>query len=273
MGTQTIPGFKQVPEQYGFHNARPETMNLMWGGRQFTLPPVDAVGPNPVLFEDGTPVPGTVVIADGYTMMATGEFPNGGPYNWSAREAVQMLLGIDHTQKATSQVAKNGISYIPLACTREKYEEIKQDGEARYRESLVEWATDTVHAYEVARSKAKEAGVEARPAGPEFYKATAILQARQKQYQQSIEATAAAIDDDELEFEVYAKAQALRMAGKVAEEESVDKAKLVEKLLEDPKIATAIRRKYQLRKKGYLDPEDPKRGDAPTGFEEPAPEG
>lgn len=272
MATQSIPDFAYKPEQYALHNARPEPMIVMWGSVSFELPPVDAVGGKPAHFEDGTPIPGTVIVKDAYTYDSEGLIPSTGPHNWKAKEAIRAMLGVqDGTNKATSKLAQNGVSYLPEGCTHEVYRQVREAGEARYRASRFEWATDMVQNYEEARSKAKAAGVDARPPGADFYQAQAILKAHNEALQrQYLGSTPAAADqpgeDDEIEFEAYARAYAMKIAGKIADEQNVDKAKLVEELIQDPAVAGKIRRKYSLRKRGYMDPVD-----AP-GAEQPVPE-
>ena len=255
MATQSIPDFAYRPEQYALHNSRPESLDFMWGGIRFDIPPVNVVGPKPAHFDDGTPIPGSLLVGDGYTF-GDDQMPiTSGPHNWKAKEALRAVLGVTGTQ-ATSQLAKNGVSFLPVVCTREEYNQIRQAGEVRYRASLLGWATDMVQNYEEARNKAKQAGVNATPPGPDFYKAQAILKANEQEMQRLYGAPGeeAGVDDD-LEFQIFAKAKILAMAGKVVEEENVDKAKLVERLLQDPSVVQQLRKKYSWRKKGYLDPE------------------
>jgi len=272
MTTQAIPDFAYKPEQYGLHNSRPEQMIVMWASCSFLVPPVDAVGPHPAHLEDGTPIPGTVLVKDGYTYDTEGNIPSAGPHNMKAKEAIRGILGVqDGSNRATSKFAQNGLSYLPEGCTREMYQAVKLAGEARYRASLVDWASETVQAYEEARNNAKKAGVDGRPPGQDFYKAQAILKAQQAAMQEQYMGAAAAavnepVEDDGIEFEAYARAFAMKIAGKIADEQNVDKAKLVEELINDPAVAGKIRRKYSLRKRGYMDPTD-----AP-GAEQPVPE-
>lgn len=272
MSTQSIPDFEYKPEQYVLHNSRPEPIEGMWAGVRFELPPVDALGYRPGHFDDGTPIPGTILLKDGYTFDSEGNIPSHGPHNWKAKEAVRALLGVaDGSTTASSKFASNGVSYLPEGCSREVYKAVRAAGEARYRASLIEWAADMLQNYEEARNRAKQAGVDAKPPGPDFYKAQAILKAHQEAMQRHYMGTQAAaesepVEDDSLEFEAYARAYAMKIAGRIADEQNVDKAKLVEEMIQDPAVASKIRRKYSLRKRGYLDPTD-----AP-GAEQPVPE-
>jgi hypothetical protein len=229
-------------------------MEFMWGGTRFEVPGVDDVGPYPNHFDTGEPIPGTVLVKDGWTFNPDGSIPGGGPPNWSAKEAIRAVLGVTPAGTATSKLAANGVSYLPVGCTREQYQKIRESGEARYRESLVEWATDMVQNYEEARNRAKQAGVDAKPPGQDFYRAQAILKAKQDEMRATFTPAEVAAEESDIEFEIYAKAQAMKMAGNIAAAEGVDQVKLVERMLEDPKIAANIRKKYSLRKKGYMDP-------------------
>jgi hypothetical protein len=269
---QTIPDFEYKPEQYVLHNSRPDPIEGMWAGYRFEVPPVDAVGPKPGHFDDGTPIPGTILLKDAYTFDSDGHIPTSGPHNWKAKEAIRAVLGVGvGTTTATSKFAQNGVSFLPEGCSREVYKAVRAAGEARYRASLVEWAADTLQNYEEGRNRAKAVGVDAKPPGPDFYKAQAVLKAHQDQLRAHYlgttqESEQVADEDDSLEFEAYARAFAMKIAGKIADDQNVDKAKLVEEMIQDPAVAAKIRRKYSLRKRGYLDPTD-----AP-GAEQPVPE-
>lgn len=270
--SQTIPDFKFEPERYALHNARPEPLDLMWSGLRFTLPPVDMVGPKPALFaEDEMPIPGTIVLKDAFTFDKEGALPGQGEaYNWRAKEAIINILGVEgHTGLARGKAADNGVSFIPVQCPRTRYEEIKLAGQKRYKTSLLQWAMETVESYGVARDKAKTAGVDPKPPGAEYYKAMSVLQMNNEITRKSLGVEEDIIqqeaDDDEIAFKAYAYAIAEKIAKPVAEEQGADKVKVVERLLEDPKVQAAIRKKYSLRKKGYMDPE------VAPGAEQPEP--
>lgn len=256
MATQSIPDFAPKVEKYAVHNARPEALDFMWGGVRMTVPGVAEISSKPAHFDNGDPIPGTLVISDGYVLNTDGTIPTGGPPNWSAKEALRAVLGVAPNGEANSQLALNGVSFLPMGCSREAFEVIKESGDFRYRESLITWANDTLQNYEEGRNRAKQAGVNPKPPGADFYKAQAILQVQQEKMKQQYGSPEQVSEENETLFEIYAKAQALKMAGNIAEEVGVDKAKLVEKMLEDPKISAQIRKKYSLRKRGYMDPTD-----------------
>jgi hypothetical protein len=253
MATQSIPGFVPKRETYAVHNARPDPIEFMWGGVRFEIPGCEVVGPNPARFDDGTPIPGTVEVKDGYILDAQQQMPSGPP-NWSAKEAVRAVLGVQTDGKATSKLAGNGVSFLPAGCSREDFQRIREMGTARYQESLVGWATDVLQNYEEARNRAKQAGVDGKPPGQDFYRAQAILKAHEAKQQKlfGMPVEEAEVDDD-LEFQIFAKATAMRMAAGIAEEQNVDKAKLVEKMLEDPMVVGQLKKKYSWRKRGHMD--------------------
>jgi hypothetical protein len=254
---QYIPDFVVKPRQYTLHNSSPEPVDCLWSGILFTVPPVDAVGPLPAKYEDGTPIPGTIVIRDTYCFGGDGEVPAGGPFNWLAAEAIRNVLQIDPTTgEAIGPHARKGISFLPDNPTREQVRLTREKGEARYQEFMVEWANYTVNAYEQAREKSKQAGYLPRPPGPDYHKAMAIMNKFNERVQKGLapemKMIQEASDDDELEFIAFAKVKAMELAEKAALNKDVDKLKLAEDLLEDPTVKAQLRRKYSIRKRGYL---------------------
>jgi hypothetical protein len=191
--------------------------------------------------------------------------PLGSPPNWSAFEAIRNVLGVNaSTKKAEGVLAKAGVSYLPNTPTKDVIAFVRADGEARYREYQLEWAEHTVGAYEAVVQKAREVGVVPRPPGKDYLKATVILGAQKRVIEQSMRVpNPQATDDEEMEFEVYAKAAAMELAAKGAEGKNVDKAQLAEELLKDPKVRAHLSRKFSIRQRGHLDvpePEAPQEG-------------
>lgn len=272
---QQIPEFGFTIERYALHNSRPEPVDFMWSGHRFTIPPSEVVGSKPAQFDTGEPIPGTLVVQDSYSLERDGaSIRESGPPNWSAKEALRNVLGVNPTtNQAESKLALNGISLIPLICSKSQYDSIRTDGNERYVTSLITWAMETVGAYEVARNKAREAGVDPKPAGAEFYKAQSILKMNDEKTRKQLgveeNILAQAAEDDELEFKAFAYAVAEKAAAAAAESYGVDKAKIVERMLEDPKTAAQLRKKYSIRKRGYLDPTSP----GAEGAEQPPVEG
>lgn len=245
-----IPTFKVVKQQYILHNARPEEIVAKWASRTFTIPGVDSIGTSPALYGNGQPIPGTLILEDGYTLDKDGHVPVGGPPNWIASEAIRNLLGVDpDTGAALGDLAKGGVSFLPADADRETVEMVRQDGERRYRQSLEEWARETIGAYEVAHEKAKAAGVDPKPFGKDYGVATKIL--RGDQPKEKVVDLAGDIDDD-LAFMAFAKAKALELAQKAAANTNVNREELAEELLKDPNVREHLKKKFRISEIGKV---------------------
>lgn len=255
---QYLPDFKPVVQTYVLHNATPEEIILRWGGLQMTVPPVDKVGHRPALDGDGTPIPGTFVIRDTYTAKPGGGVPRkGDPPNWFAATAIRNILKIDpETGEAVGPDAKKGISVLPASPTPAMIKDAMESGKERYEQFLVEWATDTVNGYQVARDRNQQAGYAPPPPGAEYQKAVLILEkshAKMKKdlgMAESIEQIDEELDDD---FETFALAEAMAKAKRAAAAvPDVDPAELAAKLLESPDVRQKLKKKYRIRKVGHM---------------------
>lgn len=255
-----IPMVGYTKNEYILHNASPEKLELRWASRAFTLPPVDQVGPSPAHYDDGTPIPGTLVLEDGYTYDKDGGIPSADSApNWSAFSAIRNVLGVDPvTKQAVGFGARAGLSFLPNRPTRELVAQIRVDGERRWQEHMVEWADFVVHGYQTACDRARQAGAAPPPPSSDYMKACAILEKRKKDNEAlwskapvPVEAT----DDEELEFLAFAEAEAMAMAKKVAVGKEVDETELANTLLQKPEVRAALQRKfnYRIRKKGHMD--------------------
>lgn len=254
-----IPAMGFTPNRFTLHNASPEPQTFRWGGVQFTIPGVDMVGKDPARDVDGDPIPGTLMLEDTYAPDRDGIIPPlGTPPNWSAFEAIKSILGVDPATKVAGGVAaKGGISFLPNSPSKDLVARIREDGKRRYAESRVEWAQYTVAAYEARVAAARAVGAQAAPPDEDYSKAVQVLKKWKEGLGKSEEVP---LDDEEMEFMAFAKARALEMASAASEGKNVDKAALAEELLLDPKVRTYLSRKYQIRKRGYMDvpvPESP----------------
>ena len=161
-----IPSIGFSPNKFTLHNASPEPLTFRWAGLQFTLPAVDEVGKSPALDADGQPIPGSLVLQDGYSVDRDGNLPApGSPPNWSAFDAIRNVLGVDpNTKQAIGVIAKAGVSFLPNTPSKDLIEKVREDGKRRYAESQVEWAQYTVSAYESRVAAARAVGQTAAPA-------------------------------------------------------------------------------------------------------------
>lgn len=241
-------GFK--PNQFTLHNARPEPLTLKWAARMFTLPAVDKISDKPAYYEDGHPIPGTYVLEDAYTFNGDGQVPEAGSEpNWKAFDAIRNVLGWDPQSKTMKGfAAQSGISFLPNNPSREVVAKVREDGEARYQESLVSWADATVAGYGLAVQRNREAGLMAPPPSVDYQKAVLILKRRQAQIEESLGmADKMGSPDEELEFAAFAEAEAMALAKKAAANKAVDPAELAASLLAQPDIVESLRRKYKFR--------------------------
>jgi hypothetical protein len=256
--TVYVPQFGYQPRSYAVHNAGQEAVSVRFAGLAFTVPPVDAFSHNPAIFADGAPIPGTLSLSDAYTFDATGNIPpQGGTPNWFAAEAVKHMLGIDTQGVATSAYAKRGLSVLPDKPSREVVEEIRKAGELRYFNFLVEWAQYTVMAWQDQAERSRRAGVPALPPGPDFYKASIIIEKHNEEMKKLLGVSPKVAEmeniDDDLEFQTYAMAEALALAKGIAQEKGVSEVELAEKLMENPRVRLQLQKKYSIRKRGHLE--------------------
>lgn len=261
MATQAqpyIPNFGYQPQSYAVHNASPDPVSIRWAGLGFTVPGCEQFSPNPAIFDDGAPIPGTLSLSDAYTFDASGNIPQAGSVpNWFAAEAVKAMLGIDTNGIATSPYSKRGISVLPHKPSRETVQQILEAGRARYQEFLVEWAQYTIMAWQEQAERSRRAGVAALPPGPDYHKAVVIVEKHNEEVKKhlGIAPKAAEIEDidDDLEFQAFATAEALMIAKKIAADKDVDLVELAEKMLENPKIRIPLQKKWSIRKRGHLE--------------------
>lgn len=254
----TLPIFGFTPNRFTLHNASPQAVDLRWGGVQFTVPPTDMVGPKAALDADGQPIPGTVQLEDSVVTDKDGSIPEAGsPPNWHAFEAVRNLLGVDPvTKEMKGELAKAGISFMPNAPTKDVVAQVKQDGTRRYEEHLLNWAQYTVSAYEARVQSAKMAGVQPAPPDQDYARALIVLRKHETKLKAAM-STPEVGDDEEAMALAVAKAEALKMAERAAAGKDIDKNKLAEELMTDPKTrAYLLSKGYRIRKKGYLDVPD-----------------
>lgn len=253
-----IPNFGYKPQAFTVHNPSPEAVNVRWAGLAFTVPPADTLSHKPGKYDDGGVIPGTLSLEDAYSFGPDGNLPNpGAPPNWFAAEAVRNMLGIDSQGIATSPYAKRGLSVLPPNPTREQVAEIAAAGMKRYHQFLVDWAQYTVMAWADSAERARRAGVAAVPPGRDYYKAEIIIKKHNEEMKKMLgyvpQQAEQEIADDDIEFQAYAIAEAMKIAKTVADDKNVSSAELAEKMIEDPKIRQQLMKKYRIRKVGHLD--------------------
>lgn len=253
-----MPILGYARNEFTLHNASPNQLDWKWGGRMFTLPPVDIVGPRAAKYDDGEPIPGTLVLEDSWVPGPDGDIDGRRPPNWLAFEAIRNVLGVDpETKQAVGVAAKSGISFLPPKPSRELVAFVLEDGKRRYEESQMVWADSVVAGFQTAIQKCREAGVAPPPPSSDYMKAVTLLEKRKKQIEAQLNAVLPeeAPDANEIEFLAFAKARAMEMATKAAAGKEIDRAALADELLQDPDVRGALQRQYnyRIRKKGYMD--------------------
>lgn len=252
-----VPRFVRVVQTYTLHNGTPKAITAKWASRSFTIPACDALGTEPARYANGQPIPGTLVLGDGWTLNAEGHVPQGGPPNWLASEAIRNILGIDaETGEAIGDYARAGISFLPENPSPELVAQVAEDGRRRYVESMRGWARETIAGYESAHEKAKMAGVDAKPFGRDYAEAVSILKQEDadNRGQVSVPVAPEADVDGDVEFLVFAKAKALELANKGAKNMDVNREALAEELLQDEGVMTYLRKNYRISKIGETKP-------------------
>ena len=280
-----IPEFKITPRRFTLHNSAPEPFVQKWAGLVFTIPAVDIVGPKAAEYDDGSPIPGTLVLQDSSAPGRDGTIEQG---NWKAEDTIRNVLGINlDTGQAEGMAALAGISFVPNAPSRETLVQIRTAGELRWHDSQVQWAEHETAARMAALELAKEHGTPPPTPSPDYRRATLILERYYKKVDETFgksadELVEAVTHEDEIEMEIYLKAAAIKMAEKVSEEMDVDKNKVAEEMLADPKIRKHLQKKFSIRKKGHTEkdsmpvpsmPAPPQSIDLPDHAGEPPGEG
>jgi hypothetical protein len=262
-----MPDFQPVINSYTLHNATPEEIILKWGGLQMTVPPVGKIGPRAAMDPDGNKIPGTRIISDTYTaMLGSGQVPKkGDPPNWFAAAAIKNILKIDpKSGEAIGKSAQKGVSVLPGSPTLSMITQAKADGQERYQQFLVDWATETVNAYAVARERNTQAGYAPPPPGADYQKSIIILEKSHAKMQKEMGMVPTTEDLDlqdegtDEELETWVLAEAMKRAKEPAEEMKIDQTELAAELLKNPKIRQALRKKgLRIRNAGHVEGEVP----------------
>jgi hypothetical protein len=259
-----LPRLKVEPDAFGLYNPSPEFIDVHWGGKNLRLPGCKDISRDPCRLDDETPIPGTLVIRDGYQMKPSGEFPQRGEtFNWKAAEAIKHLLKVDpDTGTPTGPLSERGVTFVPEKLDALTLKAVQMDAEKRFGVHLVIWAERKVRNFEMRMARNKEAGM--NPPVPD----SDVLRAKriQDEHFSSLDVSdeSAAINESLNEEETQSALQkriaeiAEAVASQVSADAAVDKLALAEKLMEDEEIRRHLSRSgYSVRKRGHL-PEDAK---------------
>jgi hypothetical protein len=275
---QITTDFTPQPREYGIHNANPEQVERMFAGNIFIFPPRDEVGPNPAYDAAGHPIPGTLAIRDEWGIGSESLDPSYGEDHMTldAAAAVRHVLGLviqrvpgqrASVSRFSSRAALSGLSLLPEQRQRtpDRLAVVFAEGLKRFETADLDNARATVSAY-LGRTEAHtKAGIPLPPPGHEYEVAVLKLNKANEEMKKRLGSAAAIVeqmvDEEELQFEAYAKAKAIALAQETAKEIALNehqKMQLVENLLHDPKVRLGLKKNWRIREKGYMEPDESK---------------
>ena len=258
--------FRAEKRSFVLLNSAPKVIEPFWGGTKFIIPACDKLHTEKDKREmdaDGDPIPGSIIISDlpGEVNPHTGE-PR---LAVDSQEAVRHILGIHRNpdgsvSSAMSPYALGGLSLLPRHPTKELWKAVMQDGSNRNFLIRVQNAQTTIEEYDAKNAARASAGMPPVHGGKVYMQSRAILDEYNKivtrETQLSVNPVEAQDADDDLEFEVYAKARVMELTSKAAESKAIDKTALAKELLDDPTVLAKLRKTYRIRKVGHMEVSD-----------------
>lgn len=171
--TQDI-SFVAEPRRYILHNGSNEPIELQYDAGTKWVPPVDTLDPNSGKDEDGTPIPGTLVVEDVFRREEGG----GETLIWNASNAVMHWLGLDVSRgEAVSLYAKRGLSLLPMYPDKALVEEVVLAGIDRAKTFKLQSARQEILAYDQQNFARKSAGASPLPPTSAYENSIALIQA------------------------------------------------------------------------------------------------
>jgi len=247
-----LPSFVNKPEEYGLYNPSEQWVDLQWGGRSMRLPGCKDISHTPCHFDDQakTPIPGTLIIKDGYTAGLDGLIPQqGSPYNWKASSAIRMMLGIDiETGIAHSTKAGRGITFIPPVLDQNTFAAVQADASERFVTHEIAWAEGEVAARKQSIERHERAGEAAPPPDQGYHKAIVILAKAGAGREVPSEPE---VTEEDVKEIAGIEALALEMASEIAKGKAVDENELAESLLKKPAVRKHLQKQFSIRKRGH----------------------
>jgi len=254
--------FGSPSREFYLHWANTKSRDFMWAGTIVTFPPVNSVGPDPVYYDDGDPIPGTVVIRDiwGELDLESGEQR----LVYNAESAVRAALGLPPIgskapvdfRKANSPLARAGLSVLHVKPSKREIHDLIQDKQVTVDRYEFDRSNEIIDAWDSKNARRKAAGMEPVNGDFEYQQAKIYVETYNNRlrdlYKRDVQE--APIGDDELQFAIWAKAQLLEQAAQMKDIAEDLKLKAVEAALEDPKTRLRLRATYQIRKRGHMEP-------------------
>lgn len=252
-----LVSFKAPRRSFVILNSASKERSPMFVGNLMTIPPVNIVGPRADTDEDGQPIPGSRVIEDDYYFA-----PELGEeiQTFDAVRAVIHILGLQPgsdglAAMATSPFALGGLSLLPRHAPKAQWKAIAADGERRAFLADVDRAEKYLaHIDEVNAIRKKEGLATKPPNAQEYKRALWLVEQRDLMLERMTTLAPHQADqlNEDLEFEVWAKAKALELATQAAEGKTVDRLQLAEELLHDPSVRLKLQKKWRIREVGSM---------------------
>lgn len=254
-----LVSLKPTRNSFVLHNARKKKVTTMYVGTIVEIPPVHEVGPRAERDADGELIPGTLVIEDIYSPLP--DFDDE-VCVFNAVRAVNHILGLSvdndgQAVTASSPYALSGLSLLPRRPTKEMWLQVSRDGADRAFLADVDRAYKFMDAVEETNTKRKALDMPPLPPSSiEFQRHKFVIeqyeQLTKKQVRDEMAPHEVADMEDELELDLIAREIANGMIERTVKDEAVDKLKLLDQLLADPRLRKAAEKKYQIRKRGSM---------------------
>lgn len=238
-------------------NSRKKKVTTMFTGTIVEVPPVHLVGLRPELDADGEPIPGSLIVEDIYMPLA--EFDDE-VCVFNAIRAVRHILGLNEGNDgsavtASSPYALAGLSLLPRRPTKEMWQQVAREGADRAFLADVDRAYKYMQSEEESATKRKAMDMPPLPPnGVEFARHRFILEQYQAMTKKQVEEELAPHElsdmEAELELDLIAREIAQGMIERTVKNAEVDKNKLLDELLTDPRIRKAAEKRWQIRKRG-----------------------
>jgi hypothetical protein len=273
MSTQAVPNpapvidglvsFRPALRSFTLLNSSPKEKVAQACSNVFTLPPVHKIGHKFDTDADGDPIPGSYVIED---ILDFNPETGDDVLVLNSARVVSLILGLvagpsGFATAAHSPFALGGISLIPRHAPKSVWQAVAKQGETRAMEARIARARESQRALMETNAKRKGFGLDPLPPTLDEMRDTTLLKEHDRLLRAQAEAElaphreAAELQEieDEIEFEAYLKVESLRLAEKAAQGKEVDRLKLAEELMTDPKVRMGLQKRYKIQKKGNME--------------------
>jgi len=250
-----IRQFLAPVREFCLHNATDEPILIMYSGETRIIPAKDQIAyPHPKFEDvcysakdmDGDWIPGTLVLRDMVQMYMNGQEGQ----VWSAANAIKHALDIDiKSGLASGKYAERGVSLLPPSPSKELVHKLAADGRRRYEAWRIKTAKEVAEAYEGRIAALKAAGHNPIPLGPDYDRARAIIDASrdvEKARYTPVPFTPQPVEDEPVDEDDLARVFAAKLSKMVGP--TVNKAALVEQVINDPETMKLLKAKYKVRK-------------------------